>query len=107
MEYSDSERNLLEKIGLRLREARIAKNDTQEEFSARIGVSRNILGKMEKGDPSVAFGRWLKAASCLGLLETFANCFEQEADPFEVFDLQQSRVADLRKTRVRKGVAKQ
>lgn len=88
-------------MGRQLKAARIQKGDTQKEFGARIGVSRNIVGKMEQGDSSVALKRWIKAASILGTLEAFSHCFAIQEDPFDVFDREQAQLKKIRK-RVRK-----
>jgi transcriptional regulator with XRE-family HTH domain len=37
------------------------------EFSDRVGISRRTLTKIEKGDPSVAFGSYCAVAQALGL----------------------------------------
>jgi transcriptional regulator with XRE-family HTH domain len=99
---SHEETNLLKKLGVRLRKARIKRGDTQEQFGARVDISRNIISQMEHGDPAVAFGRWLKAASCVGLLDTFALALFQEENPFEQYDKEQKGIADIMRTRVRR-----
>ncbi len=101
MNYSTDQKSLLKEIGLRLREARIANGDSQKKLGARIGVSRLIIGKMEKGDPSVSIGRWLKASDILGIMDTWSALMKKEEDPFEAYDNEQERLETLRKTRVR------
>jgi transcriptional regulator with XRE-family HTH domain len=52
---------ILQKLGQRLSELRLQKDDTQENFAMRLGVSISTLKRMEKGDPAVAIGKWLRA----------------------------------------------
>jgi transcriptional regulator with XRE-family HTH domain len=52
---------ILQKIGKRLRDARLARNEPQVRFAARIGVSVPTLRKLEQGDPSVAVGALVEA----------------------------------------------
>ena len=56
----------LKKLGQRLRQARIARKDSQKNFSFRIGVSIPTLHKMETGSPQVAIGTWAAALDILG-----------------------------------------
>ncbi|MCP3931565.1 MAG: helix-turn-helix transcriptional regulator, partial [Bacteroidetes bacterium] len=44
---------LLKEIGNRLKAARLARNESQEIFAARIGLTRQSYSKMEKGTASV------------------------------------------------------
>jgi len=63
------ENETLKNLGLRLKNARLERNDSQKEFAVRIGVSIPTLYKMEQGHPSVSMGAWVKALSMLGRLE--------------------------------------
>lgn len=56
----------LKLLGERLRSWRIRAEQTQKEFSARIGVSVPTLRRMEKGDPNTAMRYWVEAVSALG-----------------------------------------
>lgn len=51
----------LESLGARLREARIARGDSQVVFAERIGVAPSTLRAMENGEPAPAIGHWLAA----------------------------------------------
>lgn len=55
----------LESLGIRLKEERLKKNDTQLVFAARIGVSIPTLKKMESGNPGVQIGTWAAALQML------------------------------------------
>jgi len=63
----------LEALGKNLRAARkkAFPKDTLEDFALRIGVSRATLQRMEKGDLSVALGKYYGAAKVLGLTGPF------------------------------------
>ncbi len=64
--------NILKKLGERLKDSRLERNDSQKEFSCRIGVSIPTLYKMEQGDPSISIGLWVRALSILARLEDLA-----------------------------------
>jgi len=63
----------LDIIGKNLRAARkqTFPGDTLDNFALRIGVSRATLQRMEKGDLSVALGKYYQAAQVLGLPAPF------------------------------------
>jgi transcriptional regulator with XRE-family HTH domain len=54
-------------LGSRLRDARLRRELTTVLFAERIGVSRDTLNRLEKGDPNIAIGTYLKALRVLGL----------------------------------------
>ena len=56
----------LKSLGARLREERLRRNETQQVFASRIGVSIPTYYKMEHGDPSVQMGQWAVALDILG-----------------------------------------
>jgi transcriptional regulator with XRE-family HTH domain len=58
----------LKTLGSNLRTARIRRKLTLEEVAQKIGVSRRILGDMEKGKPSTAIGVYVAALWALDLL---------------------------------------
>jgi len=59
----------LRMMGKRLREARLARNEPQARFAARIGVSVPTLRKLEQGDPNVAVGAFVEALWVLDRLD--------------------------------------
>ena len=63
---TEHEANALVSLGERLRSRRIDKRDTQISFAARVGVSVPTYRKLEKGDPSVPIGAWVRAIRLLG-----------------------------------------
>lgn len=54
-------------LGERLREARLRRELTAVLFAERLGVSRDTLSRLEKGDPNIAIGTYMKALRALGL----------------------------------------
>lgn len=54
-------------LGQRLRLARERRRLGTELFAERLGVSRETLRRMEKGDATIAMGTFLKALRVLGL----------------------------------------
>ncbi len=102
MQFTIEEEELLQDLGLRLRKARILRGDKQKQLAARTGISMTIIGRIEKGDPSVSFGRYLKVATALGLFHTLENVFHEEVDPFDEYDREMETVEAIKRKRVRK-----
>jgi DNA-binding XRE family transcriptional regulator len=96
------ENNLYEDMGLRLRKARIRRKITQADLGARTGISRQLIVKMEKGDPTVSLTKWVKVSTALDLLDSWENVLMLPVDPFVEFDRQRQELDQLKKTRVRK-----
>jgi len=49
------------RLGARLLAERLARNEPQARFAARLGVSVSTLRRMEQGDPTAQIGHWLAA----------------------------------------------
>lgn len=77
--------NFLAVLGENLRAARkkYYPKDDLKSFSLRIGVSRATLQRMEKGDLSVAMGRYYQAAKLLDLELPFNELLKP---PVSLFD---------------------
>lgn len=56
-------------LGLRLKDARLRRRFSMETVCARANLSRPTLYKIEKGEPSVAFGHYVQVLRVLGLLD--------------------------------------
>jgi len=80
----------------RLAMMRIARNDTQSVFCQRIGVSRVTLSKIERGDPSVAIGYWLRALTILDKLDQLSDLLKQD-NLFERYELEKLLAKKKRK----------
>ena len=98
---STEELALAKKMGTALKTARIKSHQTQDDFGARIGVSRWTLAEMENGNVKVSLSSWIKASNLLGLLGTWGNVFIPEKDPFAEFDETQLKL-NRQPKRVRK-----
>ncbi|MEA5446545.1 helix-turn-helix domain-containing protein [Gammaproteobacteria bacterium AB-CW1] len=66
---------------LRLGRKRRFPGDTQGDFARRVGVSRYTYQKMERGEPGVAMGSYLAAASLLGILDQVVASFTPKRPP--------------------------
>ncbi len=63
---SNNIESILQQLGDRLRAERLARNESQARFAARVGVSVPTLRRMEQGDASAQIGYWLTALILLG-----------------------------------------
>ena len=63
---------LLRELGLRLREARLRRRLSVSQVAERTEVSRPTLNKVEKGDPAVTLGTYLRVLAVLGLEKDLA-----------------------------------
>lgn len=64
--FSENIQSILQQLGDRLRAERLARNESQTRFAARIGVSVPTLRRMEQGDTTAQIGHWLTALTLLG-----------------------------------------
>jgi len=90
-----SETNLLAALGERLRLARLRRRLTATTVAGRCDISRPTLTKVERGDPSVTFGTYLRVLSVYGLQGDLAD--------IAVDDALGRRLQDLALPAVRKG----
>ncbi len=77
---------LLKQLGDRLREARLARNESQELFAQRLGITRQSYSKMEKGSPNTPIGNWLTASTILGRLGGWPDVLTTQEDLFAQFE---------------------
>ena len=54
-------------LGQRLRDARLRRGISTVLFTQRMGISRDTLNRLEKGDPTIALGTYMRALRVLGL----------------------------------------
>ena len=83
--------SLLKQLGQRLKEARLARNESQELFSQRLGLSRQTYSRMEKGSPKTPIGHWLDACSILGMLDGWQSILAEPEDLFATFEKNSSK----------------
>jgi DNA-binding XRE family transcriptional regulator len=81
--------DILQRLGQRLKEARLSRDETQETFAARLGLSRQSLAKMEKGEGSVPLQNWLAASDILDCLDTWQDVLHEKDDLFQQFETTQ------------------
>lgn len=77
---------LLIRLGERLKEARLSRNESQELFAQRLGVTRQSYSKMEKGSPQTPIGNWITASSVLGRLQGWQYLLTEQEDLFSQFE---------------------
>jgi len=73
---------ILLQLGKRLKEARLTRNESQELFAQRLGLTRQSYSKMEKGSPHILLGNWLEASSILGQLDGWQEMLAPKEDLF-------------------------
>jgi transcriptional regulator with XRE-family HTH domain len=83
--------SLLERLGQRLKAARLARNESQELFAQRLGLTRQSYSRMEKGSPQTQIGNWLAASSILGRLDDWNDLLAGRQDLFAKFEEKSSR----------------
>jgi transcriptional regulator with XRE-family HTH domain len=77
----------LSALGFRLRLARERRKLGTELFAERMGVSRETLRRMEKGDPTIAIGTFMRALRVLNL--------DQDIDQLAADDALGRKLQDL------------
>lgn len=88
-------------LGERLREARIAKGDSQVVFARRIGVSVPTLRDLEQGNPRVSVGAWGAALWAISRLADLDMVLRPQESLFEQLSRQPAkRQRAPRRTRV-------
>lgn len=75
-------------LGLRLRAARLRRGLGTALFAERMNVSRDTLNRLEKGDPSIAMGTYLRALRVLGLEQDLDLLASDDALGRKLQDLQ-------------------
>jgi transcriptional regulator with XRE-family HTH domain len=82
--FSENITTLLQQLGNRLRAERLARNESQTRFAARVGVSVPTLRRMEQGDSSAQIGHWFTALTLLGRI---ADAETLLAPRYSLFDV--------------------
>ncbi len=88
MNILDLQNDILQQLGSRLRAARLQRDETQEVFATRIGISRQSYSKMENGAPNTPIGYWLTASALLQRLDTWNGVLGEPENLFERFEKQ-------------------
>jgi transcriptional regulator with XRE-family HTH domain len=80
-------------LGDRIRLARLRRRISAMSFAERVGVSRDTLHRLEKGDSTIALGTYVKALRVLGL--------DRDLDAIARDDVLGRKLQDLRLARPR------
>lgn len=95
--------SILKQLGERLKQARLARNESQEYFAQRLCLSRQSYSKMEKGSPQTPIANWLAASSVLGRLNEWQDVLADQEDLFVKFEKMHSQRQRSGCTRKNKG----
>ena len=96
---SNNASSQLQSLGTRLKEARLERDESQQRFAARLGVSVPTLRKMEKGDPTAAVGTWAQALWLLDRVEDLDKLLA----PTSLFAQWDKRQAPKKRQRASRG----
>jgi transcriptional regulator with XRE-family HTH domain len=99
---SENIQAVLQQLGDRLRAERVARNESQTRFAARIGVSVPTLRRMEQGDATAQIGHWLTALTLLGRI---ADAEALLAPRYSLFDAAAQAAKPVRQRARRKALA--
>jgi transcriptional regulator with XRE-family HTH domain len=83
--------DLLKSLGTRLRDERLRRNEPQQLFASRIGVSIPTLHKMESGDHRVQFGHWVSALDVLGHVDDLNRLLAPTENLFDKYEKTQKQ----------------
>lgn len=67
MDVSKDTEQILERLGERIKKARLRRNIGAEQLAEHAGIGRGTLVMLEKGAPSVSIGAYMSVLSALGL----------------------------------------
>ncbi len=99
--YVLSDTIIFEKIGNRLRQARLKQNITQQCLAESAGISLSSLKKIEKGEIG-SFDSLIRVMRTLGLLDVLQPLVEEEQlSPNEYYELIQTSKTKTRKRATR------
>lgn len=82
----DNITSILCQLGERLKAARLDRNESQELFAQRLGLSRQSYSRMEQGAGQTQLINWLKASSILGRLDDWQDLLAEKEDLFARFE---------------------
>ncbi len=68
------------KLGDAVRQARLARNRTREDFAQRARISAPTLDRLERGDVAVRMGAWLAALETSNLLHLLDVVSDPDSD---------------------------
>jgi len=86
LSVTSSESEALAGLGARLRRRRLLAGEPQARAASRVGVSVPTYRKLERGDPAVQIGIWVRAIGLYGTLIDLDLLL-----PESLFDAEQDR----------------
>lgn len=86
---SPATRRELRTLGARLREARLRRELPQQLVADRASVSRQLVARIEKGDPRVAVGSYAMVLQALGLISGWGDVKDQVGEELAEAQLRQ------------------
>jgi DNA-binding XRE family transcriptional regulator len=95
-------RRALRKLGQDIKDARRRRRVPTEVLADRASVSRATLMKIEKGDPSVAFGLYATVLFALNMVDMLANLADVKNDAVGL-QLEEENLPQRIRTGQRKG----
>ena len=100
--YQNSDDTLLQEIGRRIADARLARNMTQAELAERAGMGVRTVQRLELGAAATHLSGFLRVCRVLGFLERLdALIPAEQVSPIALLKLKRS--ARQRASRVREG----
>lgn len=69
-----------------MKDARLARNESQELFAQRLGLTRQSYSRMEKGSPRTLISNWLAASSTLGRLDGWREVLAEKEELFAKYE---------------------
>lgn len=77
---SDAALGSLSGVGVRLKEARLRRNWTQQQTADKAGLSESSIKKVESGSPRITMGAYLAVLDVFGLPTAFDTVIAQGDD---------------------------
>lgn len=68
MKLTPDTKFLIEKMGIRIKRARLRRNIMAETLAEQIGISKGTLSAVEKGSPTVSIGTYAAVLSALDMV---------------------------------------
>ena len=62
---------VIEKVGLRIKKARLRRNIMAEVLAKQVGISKGTLSAIEKGEPTVSIGAYATILNALDMVNDF------------------------------------
>ena len=87
---SPQARRAIKQLGMDLQIARKKRRLAQRDMAARMGVSVDTIGRLEKGDPGISLGTLSMAFLVLGSLNRFSEVMDPGSDDIGLLSEQQA-----------------